>query len=280
MKTVSGGFATHLATRQTSLATCWRVTRTDGQIFGFTDHPEDLTVSSQIYVAATGYTRTAIQTSSALNVDNLDLEGAFDSAAITEADLRAGRWDYAEVEIFLVNWANLSHGTLKLRKGRFGEAKAGRIRYTTELRGLTQNLQQEVGRIYNAACDADLGDNRCKVNLATFTVTGTITSVTDNRRFFDTGRLEESQRFTHGKITFTSGLNADLGMEVKEYLITGGSFELHLPMPFTVQVGDAYSVYAGCDKTLAHCSIKFSNLINFQGFPYVPGTDKMVSGGL
>lgn len=280
MKTISAGLATHLASRSTTLATCWKVTRTDSTVFGFTDHDVDLTVSSVLYVASSGYTRSAIQTNSALAVDNLDLEGVLDSASITEADLRAGLWDYAQVEIFLVNYEDLTQGTLKLRKGRLGECQAGRQRFNAELRGLIQNLQQDVGRIYGPACDADLGDTRCKVNLTPFTVTSTLTGVTNNRQFSDSTRAEATGYFDHGKLTFLTGANAGLAMEVKTYSSVGGAFELHLPMPFDVTVGDQYTVYAGCNKLLSTCIAKFNNVLNFQGFPYVPGTDQMVSGGL
>ena len=54
MKSVSGALATHLAGAVTTLATCWRVTRTDGAVFGFTDHDRDLVVSSVTYAAASG----------------------------------------------------------------------------------------------------------------------------------------------------------------------------------------------------------------------------------
>jgi hypothetical protein len=37
----------------------------------------------------------------------LDIESAIDSETLSAADLRAGVWDGATVEIFLVNWATL-----------------------------------------------------------------------------------------------------------------------------------------------------------------------------
>jgi uncharacterized phage protein (TIGR02218 family) len=38
-------------------------------------------------------------------------------------------------------------------------------------------------------------------------------------------------------------------------------------------VGDIFSVEAGCDKTFATCKAKFSNALNFRGFPHLPGND-------
>jgi hypothetical protein len=99
-----------------------------------------------------------------MGVDNLDVEGVFDSAAVTEEELRAGLFDQAEVRIFLVNWADPSMGPLRLRRGWFGEVvltEQGVFR--TELRGLTQALQQRIGELYSPECRADLGDHRCRV---------------------------------------------------------------------------------------------------------------------
>jgi len=164
MKAVSTALAAHLAGPVTTLATCWRISRTDGVVFRFTDHDQDLAVDGEVYEANAAYSRTAISNDAGMGVDNLDVEGVFDSAAVTEEELRAGLFDRAEVRIFLVNWADPSMGALRLRRGWFGEVvltEQGVFR--TELRGLTQALQQRIGELYSPECRADLGDHRCRV---------------------------------------------------------------------------------------------------------------------
>src|SRR5690554_4198184 len=164
MKSVSAALAAHLAGPVTTLATCWRITRTDGREFFFTDHDRDLAFEGHVYKASSGYSRTAIASDASLGVDNLDVEGVFDSEAITEQELRAGLFDQAEVRIFLVNWADPSMGALRMRRGWFGEVvltEQGVFR--TELRGLSQALSQRIGELYSPECRADLGDHRCKV---------------------------------------------------------------------------------------------------------------------
>lgn len=281
MKSTSAGLDAHLASETTSLATCWKCTRTDGVIFTFTDHDRNLLLplDGRTYSASTGYTRTAIQSNSELSVDNLDLEGAFVSAAVTEADIRAGLWDFATVAIFLVNWADLTQGVLRERKGTLGQVRTGRNHFVTELRGLMQRLQQSVGRLYGMACDADFGDARCGLNAALFTVTGTVDSVTSRRVFFDAARAEAEHYFTKGRITFTSGLNAGLSMDVK--LFGSGTVELQLPMPYDIAPGDGYSMVAGCRKRKnPDCKDKFNNVVNHRGFDFIPGIDQIASGGL
>ncbi len=295
MKTISAALAAHFGQEATTLATLWRVVRTDGTVFAFTDHDQDLVYpagspTGDTYRAAGGYRRTAIETTAALNVDNLDIDGVLDDDGITEADLRAGRWDYAAVQISVVNWADLTMGAMRLRTGRLGEVNAGRFEFRAELRGMMQQLQQSVGRLYGVLCDADFGDARCGIVLtgsptSPWVKTGSVTRVTSNRVFADSARVEAEGFFDYGKITFTSGENAGLSMEVKTFAYVGspaeGQIALQLPMPYTVAIGDAYTMQAGCKKRFAEdCRDTYDNAVNHRGFPHVPGSDQVVSGGL
>lgn len=273
---LSPAYRAHLESGATDLATCWRVVRKDGKVFGFTDHSADLQIDGTVYVAALGYTPSDISTSDDLAIDNMELRGILDAQVITEADLMAGLWDYAEVEIFEVIYSNLAAGRRVLSNGRLGEVHAGDNQFRVELMGLTQALTSTLGELYSPTCRADLGDARCKVILAGYTVSGTVTSVTDRRRFADTSLTQATGWFAQGKLKWTSGANNGLSMEVKQYNV--GNIELALPMPYAIAVGDTYSVHAGCDKLFSTCKVKFSNAINFRGEPHVPGIDKMLRG--
>lgn len=275
MKTQSATLAAHRAAGTTTLAHCWKITRTDGQVFGFTSCDLDLTFAGQLYLAATGFTPSAMQQSADLSVPNLEVTGMLDSASITEADLLAGRWDGAAVEIFEVNYRDLTMGRMILRTGKLGNVSAGRIAFHAELRGLTQQLQQPVGSVYAAACDATLGDARCGVNLPALQVAGAVTSVTDRRTFGDTSMTQVSDYFGAGVITWVTGANAGLKMEVRDF--SAGGFVLVLPMPYDIAIGDTYTVVPGCRKRRTEdCKAKFNNVVNFRGFPDVPLNDKIL----
>jgi uncharacterized phage protein (TIGR02218 family) len=275
MKPLSSALAAHLDSEVTTLATCWKVIRVDGQTFFFTDHDRDLTVDGDVYLAATGYTRSAIASTADLAVGNLDVEAILDAATITEADLRAGRFDRAAIELFLVNWADPAAGRITLRKGWLGEVElANAGGYRAELRGLAQALTTQIIRVYTPDCDADLGDARCGVDLALLTETGTVTAVAlPTRRF--TAAISGSRPagfFDGGLLTWTSGANAEHPpIEVKSE--ASGEVTLFLPTNFPVQVDDAFSITAGCDKSKDTCQGKFANIANFRGFPFVPGLD-------
>lgn len=278
MKTVSAALKAHLEGTLLTVCTLWRVTRTDGLVFGFTDHNEDVTFGGVTYLAATGHNPSSIRTTAQLSVDNLEVQSMLSSSTITEADIAAGLWDFAEVLIQIVNYNDLTMGSMIQRQGWLGNIRTGRFNFIAELRGMMQPLQQQIGRIYSPGCDADLGDARCGVNLANFTVTGNVTTATSARQFTDTSRTENAAYFDGGLVTWTSGLNNTYRMEVKTF--ANGVVLLQQPMPNAITVGDTYSMSAGCDKLRSTCVSKFSNVVNFRGFPDLPGRDAMVSGSL
>jgi uncharacterized phage protein (TIGR02218 family) len=275
MKQISDALAAHIAGEVTTLATCWKLIRRDNVVFGFTDHDADIFLDSVNYAAASGFTPSAIQNTASLSVDNLDIEGMISAGSITEADIMAGIYDFAEIEIFMVNYSDLTQGKIKLRRGWLGEISLVKQQFVAEVRGLTQRFSQTIGELYSPSCRASFGDGRCKMNIASYSVSGVVTSVSSNQEFIDSGRVEASGLYNYGKVTFTSGANNGLSMEVKEFA-SGGKIVLALPMPYSIAMGDIYNMAQGCDKTLATCVNQYNNVINFRGEPYVPGLDSML----
>lgn len=274
MKPASDELAQHLASEVTTIATCWKLTRRDSSVFGFTSHDKDIVFDSVTYNASTGFTPSAVANNSELSVDNLDVEGVLDSNTITEQDLLAGLYDFAQIEVFMVNYEDLTQGSLNLRTGWLGEVRFTRNRFFAEVRGLMQNLAQVIGDLYSPSCRVQLGSAKCGINLTSFTATGTVTTVTSNQVFSDSSRNETNGYFSLGKITFTSGNNNGLSMEVKEF--ASGKITLVFPMPYTVTISDTYSIHAGCDKSFDTCINRFSNATNFRGEPHIPGIDRML----
>lgn len=203
-KTISGPMASHLLTELTSLATCWELTRQDGTVFYFTDHDQDLTFGGATYLAATGFTRSALETNSTLSVDNMELAGLLDSEVITEEDVRAGLFDYASLNSFIVNHEDPdSFSSIKLRNGFLGEltttSESGT--FNADFRGLSQNFSQNVGNLYQDTCRVDFGDARCgiilepgEVQRTTAYVVGDVVSVDLGGAFTD-GRQYKGLRF-------------------------------------------------------------------------------------
>jgi len=278
MKVIPSHLQTVIASSVTTLATCWKITRTDGMIFGFTDYNEDLVIDGLTYEARTGYTKSQVQVSDKLNVDNMELTGVLESPSITEPDLMAGLWDFAHAEIFQVDYTDPAGGIIKLLKPTLGQVVVHRNSFSAEQRGMMQPLQNEFGQLYSAACRATLGDARCTVDLTPFTFPATVDTVTDNRTFTATALTQVDNYFQGGKVTFTSGNNNGLSMEVKNNTQSTNEVVLQLQLPYEIQVGDTFDIVAGCDKVSTTCFNKFNNIINFRGEPFVPGNDQLTKG--
>ena len=276
MKSVSPQLAQHLRGPVTTLATCWEILRRDGVVFRFTDHDRDLAFDGATWRAGVGISRTAVASEAALSVDSLDVEGLFEDAAMTERDLRAGLFDGAEVRVFLVNHADPAMGALRMRRGWLGEVvltDTGVFR--TELRGLTQALQGHTGALYSAACRADLGDARCKVDLAALRQSGVVTAVEDRAVVLVeiSGPARPDGWFDGGVLVWTSGANTGRAMEVRAWLAGPGRLSLYLAPGYAVAPDDGFTVVPGCDKRLETCRTRFGNVVNFRGEPFVPGPD-------
>ena len=268
MRALDAGLTTHLQSGTTTLSHCWRLTLRSGEKLGFTDHDEALTFDGTTFEAQAGFTGTEIESSVGLSVDNLEASGALQSGQLDEARLSAGDYDHATIEIWRVNWQNVAQRFLQ-RKGNLGEVSYGQGHFTAEVRGLAHILNQPKGRLFQFGCDAVLGDARCTVNLvntpATITaINGASYSVSGLGSFAD-------DWFTRGQLFWASGVNIGRSLTIKRQL--GGRLDLWQVPKFVVTPGEQVLLTAGCDKQFSTCKTKFSNAVNFRGFPHMPGSD-------
>jgi uncharacterized phage protein (TIGR02218 family) len=283
MKSVSAELKAHYAAGTTTLAHLAKLTRRDGFVLAVTlDHDEKITFGGVDYLPALSMIPSNIETSAALNVDNLDAKGALLALGISEADIAAGLWDLCDVRVLRVNWADLSMGAEKLKRGTFGELSVGRNTFSNEVRGITQKLQQTIGDVVSPSCKVEeVGDARCGVVMAegVWKFSGTaVTAITGARTFTATALTQAAGFFDAGKVTWTTGANAGLSKEIRAHT-AGGTIELQEPMPYVIAPADEFTVFAGCLKRATEdCSGKFNNIINFRGFPSVPGQDQMFKG--
>ena len=280
MKTIPSALQADLQEGTTTLAWCWRIARSDGTTFGFTDHDQPLHFEGTMFEPESGFTASELRSSSDLSVDAEDAEGVLRSHRITETDILDGRWDNAEVEVWRVNWSDPSQRVL-LRRGAIGQIRRGRLAFVAEVRSLAHVLGQTVGRTFQATCDAQLGDARCGVDLddPSYMAHGAVSAILRDRAFVTTGLGGFATGwFTLGTLTWTSGANVARRAEV-----AGHAREAHevtislLEAPVRhMTVGDTFIIRAGCDKQLETCRAKFANVANFRGFPHIPGQDTVI----
>ena len=281
MKALPTILQAHLDTGATTLCWCWRITRRSGEQLGFTDHDRDVIFDGTTFEAASGFSASEIRESVGLSVDNLEVESALNSERLSENALSAGDFDDAAIEVFRVDWSDPAARVL-VRKGSLGEVRRSGNAFAAEVRGLAHYLQQPQGRVFQYACDAELGDRRCSINLVQpqYRGTGVILAGISDRGFStsDVSAFTDGW-FTRGLLTFTSGDNTGRASEIKRHVLTGAlaTIELWQSPGAPLLPGDSFVLTAGCDKQIGTCRAKFANAASYRGFPHMPGNDFLSS---
>jgi uncharacterized phage protein (TIGR02218 family) len=268
MKTLPTGLTELLTLNATTMVHCWKVTREDDTVFGFTEHDKTLTFDSVDFEAGAALNPTEIATSIGLSVDNFDVQGVFQSEYITETDLSNGLYDNALVEVYWVNYEDVSERVL-LGRGFMGNVRWGELAFTAEYRSLAQRLQEQSGRTYTKTCDAELGDSRCGVDLDALAVTGTVGAILTTKSFtLTSASMNTSQDYySNGIIIF----DTDYPYEVKSH--NGNDIELWEVPALNITTSTTFTLKPGCDNTFETCKAKFDNVVNFRGFPFIPTQD-------
>ncbi|NBE08677.1 DUF2163 domain-containing protein [Paragemmobacter ruber] len=271
------GLADHLAGGITTTCLCWAVTRRDGVEMGFTDHDRDLAFEGVTFRAGTGLTARALAQVAGLAVDNSEAVGALSDAGVRAEDITAGRFDGAAVRLWQVNWQDVAAREMRFR-GTLGEVTQAGAEFRAELRGLSEALNRTEGRVLQPGCDAVLGDARCGVDLSLPEFGGVfaVEAVREGRVLvlalaggFAAGW------FAQGTLRILDGAAAGLSGSVKRDAVEDGLrlVELWEEPAILPAPGDRVDLRAGCDRMAETCRSKFSNFMNFRGFPHVPDED-------
>lgn len=275
MKTLSAQLKTDLKNGTISILT--HIIRKDGTEFFFTDYPINLTIDGDTYESIAGLARIKLVAQSAAEVSSQSLTSAFAENIIEEVEVRKGIWDDAKIIVSWTSWKNPSAGKLIIFSGRLGVISWTDDGLKAEVHNLVKYLQRDIGRFYTAFCQHILYDSKCQVLESSFDFTGSVDVIlTDTLKFKISGAAagEADGYFSNGKLEWTTGNNVGLIHEVKAHDVDGDpligeSLEMFLPTPYSIQAGDDFIVYAGCDKTLETCKNKFNNVVNFGGFPFL-----------
>lgn len=278
MKEIPSALAEHLAGEALTLCSCWQIEFADGAVLGFTDHDADIGFGGIVHEAASGLAAGAVERSAALSVDNTEITGALSSDRITDADIAARRYDGAKLRHYTVNWQDPEQRLL-LATFRFGELTREGVAFRAELVSpVMAALDQTIGRRYERACSADLGDAACGIDLPAMAREGVVEAVSSPTQIRVGGIGDLKPRWLRGgRLTVTSGENAGRSVEIADHLLPegGGSALISLwqSLPAACLPGDTLSLAPGCDKRFATCREKFSNHLNFRGFPHLPDRD-------
>lgn len=253
-------------------------------------------VSELRYSAAIGMQPTTLQAGASLTVDNaegMSLMPEFD-VPISEADIRAGVYDFARFSLYLVNYESLDSGHVLLRSGSLGRITidADGLSFVNELRGLAAELKQSVCEKDSLSCRATFGSQRadspipgpverfpCGVDATALLIDGTVTSVSlENTLTFSVGGFTlDDDDLNPGMAFWLTGLNAGRSNEV-DTNTAGGTITLAHETTWPIQVGDTLQYRVDCNK-LARDAVKGCKAairwgddwpLHFRGEPDIP----------
>jgi uncharacterized phage protein (TIGR02218 family) len=253
----------------TTIAFCWRIERGDGVALGFTSHDRHLSVGGFLYRSAPGILPSAVGLSTGFEIDRLEVRGALTSDAIRADDLACGRWDGARLSMFIVDWEDPAAEPMPVARGALGDVVLRGSGFEAELCGPAAALERPVVEQTSPECRAQLGDKRCRVDMAARVRVTRIAAVTAETVVeIEAGAGGD---YGHGRLRWLGGANCGLSCAVAAS--AGSVLTLRDPPHFPAEAGDLVEVAEGCDKSFAVCAGRFGNALNFRGEPHLPGGD-------
>lgn len=250
------------------VATFWRIRRRDGVTLGFTTHDRDLWFDGVLHRAAPGMLPSAIRRTADLSSDSAEVQGTLTHDSISSADLAAGRYDGARIEIGAVDWENrdrtvLYNGSL----GGITEADSG---FTADLRSAKAELERDPVPRTSPTCRATFCGPGCALSAPRFTH-HTVAAAID----FEANSVGftgiDAGVFADGSLRWLDG--PQTGLPNRIIAATAGALVLEDPMDPAIEPGMRAELLEGCDHTIATCASRFANAANFQGEPFLPGND-------
>lgn len=281
-ETSTGALAAFLnSATQVHMADLFTFTLTGGTAVRYTSADAPVTANSLTFDRGPAIKRGTTKLAVGISVDTLELTLNADASVtvggVPLLQLIAGGWlDGARVSLERVfsaapgaTWV----GGLGLFSGRVAEVKTTRFEASIGVHSDAELLDVMIPRnVYQPGCSNTLFDATCGLLKASYAVTGTATSVTNaTRTAFSTGLAQAADYFALGWAVGLTGANAGVGRTIKAF--ASGLVTTVQPWPAAVAIGDTFTVYPGCNKTQATCTSKFSNVVRFRGYPYVPAPE-------
>lgn len=257
-----------------TVATFWRVYRRDGVALAFTSHDRDLAFAGIRHRAAPGMVPSSIKLTTEISADSAEVEGVLNHAAISEADLAAGLFDEAAIEIGAVDWESLEHRILYT--GQIGQVETDRNSFSAELRSAKRVLDRDLVPRTSPTCRASFCGPGCNLSSLHFFSRRPLVSVDYDANRVSFGALNAVD-YLDGQLRFLEG--PQTGITFGIIAADAGGLTLDRQLTQGLTPGMRAQLREGCDHTLTTCSTRFGNAINFRGEPFLPGNDLLTRYG-
>ncbi|WP_396615442.1 DUF2163 domain-containing protein [Lysobacter soli] len=266
MKNIPIKLRDHLGQDATSWCLLMKVTCKgvwDGLVLGFTSLDASVTYNDGsgpvTYRADNGFTPKRFQASADMDVDNTELQGWVSNIGVTEDQIRAGLFDYADVVVYRVNYLRLGDGHEIVMAGTCGETKFSENGWRTEFRSLTQQARQPISNPFSTTCRAQYGDAKCQKPFVWHAARVSGVGADPRRMFTSSGLTQPEGFFRVSVVQVLTGANA--GEEMEAY-VAGGVVLLALPLSSPLAITDQFRIRQDCDKTFEMCRDVHDNVLN------------------
>lgn len=274
-------------------ALCWRITltRVANRVYRFTDASEPLTFpGGEVFQSMDGMDGSAQQRVDNLKGINRDLRGLISDSSITDEDLNRGIFLDAYITEYLVDTRLAGIGPINVTQYWIRALEFDGAVWQVEVDGTSSQFEQPVGDYWGKTCRVEVfsqGSGKCNVPETNFRMQSLVGSITNDRSEFavsTTNGLWPVQFYGNdGFCTFVNGQNAGFTARIKQTTGTVGVTNVTLQQrtPYPIALNDFVELLPGCNKRngpTGHCTMKFFNIFNFQGEPFIPGGDEASKG--
>ncbi|QGR02346.1 DUF2163 domain-containing protein [Ehrlichia ruminantium] len=267
MKNISTKFKQHISSEILTLAYCIQLTLKNNKVIGLTDFDQDLVIDNITYKSAPGLNIDILKYNTTSG-SSTKIETIIDGNTIKEEDILFGMYDFTTVKILLVNYTNIDEENLILFYGNTDKVTITNHKLIVELNSISHILLRNIGNFFSSSCRAQFCDAQCKLNKESFTNSHYITKVISKQEFECITLINTANYYTYGSITFTTGKNSNLTLEIKQH--NKSYVQFYNSLPHNMNIDDKFFIIAGCDKSFNTCSHKFNNSKNFRGEPHIP----------
>lgn len=252
-----------------TVAHFWRLMRRDGVTLGFTSHDRDLWFDGLLHRSAPGMAPSAVRRSADLEPDSAEVQGALSHETISATDLAQGRYDGARVQIGLVDWESLDRHVIY--RGSIGPVTEEAGRFSASLESRKLELQRDPVPRTSPSCRAAFCGPGCTISASLFSHPGTVIESDPVSNSVTLDMPVDPERLLGGALRWLDAPYAGQWADI--ITLAGAALVIDTPLDRTPPPGARVLLREGCDQTLNACATRFSNAINFQGEPHLPGND-------
>lgn len=262
------------------------ITLSGGQVFNWTSYDRPVTLGGTTWTLGPGLQTSRLKWTAGIEVDTLTLTLFGDTGTLINGSaimpfINGGGLDGARVQAWRA-YTDLPTsawvGKLHRFTGNVSDIdRPNKVEAAIQVRSIFELLDQQLPRnVYQAQCNNSLYDVPCGISRAAKTETSTVSTASDSLRLnFGASSLGHADGyFDLGAVRFTSGANNGVLRTVRRH--ASGVITLVQPLPLPAAVGDTFSIYPGCDRSLTTCNSKFSNSNRFRGYPYIPVAESVL----